>query len=326
MMPSTFAGPPTKFWPEIPPAELRTNPGTQFFQMHGLDTESEADVPMEDVHHSEPVQEPTTRTTSVVAAQWPPKDDAPVAHQRRRTARRQERRTQEINSGLRTVSSRSAIGNASSRAGANVARFPSIRRTDDSASLTASSSRSVPLRPVPKGTAVRRNSADANRRSSPASGSPNRNVRARSDIPEYGAAGMERLSKSNPQAQYAAATLYSSMATGILHSTSVNSIKGDLTRYASPPGNSFLQEFFRKRLARGGPDFPTEAMETYSYEEVLFNALQEFNFERWERVNHTHLDFTKFSVAILWLISETGEYFVWTVELFRRFPTKPEQR
>ena len=128
------------------------------------------------------------------------------------------------------------------------------------------------------------------------------------------------MSKSNPQAQYAAATLSGSSATGILHGAFVQSIKRDLTRYARPPGNSFLQDYLRKREAIGGPDYPTDAMETYSYEVVLFNALLEFKHEQWVKVNDTHLDFTKFSVAVLWLISEASEYFVWMAELFRVSP------
>ena len=42
-------------------------------------------------------------------------------------------------------------------------------------------------------------------------------------------------------------------------------------------------------------------------------------------MNHAHLDFTKFSVAVLWLISQADEYFVWTSELFRRFPSRDDQ-
>ena len=66
-------------------------------------------------------------------------------------------------------------------------------------------------------------------------------------------------------------------------------------------------------------------METCTFDEVLEDALLEFRHERWIRVDYTHLDFSRFSVAVLWLISQSDEYFVWTTELLRRHPLKDDQ-
>ena len=234
---------------------------------------------------------PTTPTTSVVSAQWPSLDDETVDAQRRRTAYKQERRAREIEAGIRRPN-RPVHGSAAHRASTSTARFPPVRSFDSRASITASSSTSMPKAPqrtVPKPTAARR---------APSSGFPSRAriVRPRSepteDLPEFGTAGMERLARNNQQAQFAAATLYGNSMTGVLHEAFADAIKNDLRRYSSVTENSFLVEYFRERDAKGHIQYPTEAMETFTYDEVLENALLEFNLEWWLPVSRTTMDWT----------------------------------
>ena len=142
----------------------------------------------------------------------------------------------------------------------------------------------TPPRTVPKPTAARGASS---------SGFPSRarNVRPRSenteDLPEFGTAGMEWLARNSNQAQFAAATLYGNSMTGVLHDAFVDAIKNDLRRYASVAENSFLVEYVREWDAKGHIQYPTEAMETFTYEEVLENALLEFDLERWVPIRRT---------------------------------------
>ena len=63
-------------------------------------------------------------------------------------------------------------------------------------------------------------------------------------------------------------------------------------------------------------------METYTFEEVITNALLGVKLELWVPVRRTSVDWTQFSVAILILIAESSTYFCWTAELFRRADKK----
>ena len=66
-------------------------------------------------------------------------------------------------------------------------------------------------------------------------------------------------------------------------------------------------------------------METYAYEEVLENALQEFKLELWVPIHGTSVDWTQFSVAVLFLVAESAVYFCWTAELLRRMDKKSRE-
>ena len=128
---------------------------------------------------------------------------------------------------------------------------------------------------------------------------------------------MEHLARQSKQAIYAAATLYSNTETGVLHKPFIEAIKHDLKKYSIISEKSFLVQFFRERDAKD-IHYPTREMETYAYEEVLENALQEFKLELWVPIRRTSVDWTQFSVAVLFLVAESSMYFCWTAELLRR--------
>jgi len=172
--------------------------------------------------------------------------------------------------------------------------------------------------PVPKPSASRRAASSTHAAEA-------RNVRPRSDysddLPEYGTSGMERSARQSKQATYAAATLKGKAETGVLTKPFIESIRQDLKKYSIVSENSFLVEFFRERETKD-IHYPTREMETYTFEEVMGNALQEFKLELWVPVRRTSVDWTQFSVAVLFLIAESSTYFCWTAELFRRADKK----
>ena len=131
---------------------------------------------------------------------------------------------------------------------------------------------------------------------------------------------MERVARQSKQAIYAAATLYSNTETGVLHKPFIEAIKHDLKKYSNVSENSFLVQFLKVR----SQDilYPTREMQTYTFEEVITNASLEFKLELWVPVRRTSVDWTQFSVAVLFLVAEASTCFCWTAELFRRTEKK----
>ena len=204
-----------------------------------MDTESEtdqADVPM------------SSTASAVPTARWPPMDDASVADQQRRTARRQQRRAEEFATGERHL--RNFRGNAGNRAHSRISDFPPVLTHDSRAPPTGSSS-SRDLPPAPQRSLAPRPST--NRRAvSFTRAAEARNVRQRSDysdadLPEHGTAGMERLARQSPQATYAAATLKGKTEIGVLSKPFIATIREDLKKYSIISENSFLVQFFKER-------------------------------------------------------------------------------
>ena len=164
-----------------------------------MDTESEtdqADVPM------------SSTASAVPTARWPPMDDASVADQQRRTARRQQRRAEEFATGERHL--RNFRGNAGNRAHQRISDFLQVLTHDSRAPPTGSSS-SRDLPPAHQRSLAPRPST-TRRAVSFTRAAEARNVRQRSDysdadLPEHGTAGMDCLARQSLQATYAAATL-----------------------------------------------------------------------------------------------------------------------
>jgi len=132
---------------------------------------------------------------------------------------------------------------------------------------------------------------------------------------------MERLARQSPQATYAAATLKGKTEIGVLSKPFIDTIREDLRKYSIISENSFLVQFFKERESKDIL-YPTSEMETYTFEEVIENALMEFKLELWVPIRRTSVDWTQFSVAVLFLIAESSTYFCWTAELFRRADKK----
>ena len=127
---------------------------------------------------------------------------------------------------------------------------------------------------------------------------------------------MDRLARISNQAIYANSILKGVADLGEFSRAFADTIRKDLAQYSQVHENPYLIDFMNKR----SPDiwYPTREMPTYEFKEVLDNALLEFNLEIWRQVRRTTVNWTQFSVAVLYLIAESSTYYCWTAELFRR--------
>ena len=103
---------------------------------------------------------------------------------------------------------------------------------------------------------------------------------------------MERLARQIKQAIYAAATLKGIAEIGILTTTFIESIRQHQKEYSIVSENSFLVKFFRDRETKD-IHYPTREMESYTFEQVMRNALPEFKLDLWVRVHRTSVDWTQ---------------------------------
>ncbi len=224
----------------------------QYFRMHGQ-TDTDSDTVQVDVHMepAEQLRQPVAETASAVpVTNWPPMDDASVNAERRRTARKQQRRrAQRFEAGEERL--RQFGGNAFNRAHPRINAFPAIFISDSRAPPSRPSS-STDVLTTPQRSTAPNPSISRRAAPSPSRAADARNVRPRSDIPdadlpEHGTGGMERLARISNQATYAAATLKGKTDLGKFAGPFIESVRRDLTQYSIVSENSFLVEFMRKR-------------------------------------------------------------------------------
>jgi len=286
----------------------------QHFRIHGQ-TDTDSEVDQGDVH-----MEPAS---AAPIDNFPPLDAASVAARASRTAYKQQRRQEELFEGGKERL-RNFMGNASNRASSRIEPMTPILTHDSRPLPGQPSSSTTPQRSTaPKRSMIQRAAPSPSRVPSV------RNVRQRPDIPdadlpENGLGGMERLATINNQSIFAAAILKGKTDLGEFSGGFTDSIRRDLARFSQIRENTFLVAFMAQRSNR--IQYPTKEMGYYTADEVMPNAFEEFRLERWHHVRRTSVDWTQYSVAILYLISEASTFFCWTAELLRRAETVGQEQ